>query len=65
MSEYPCTFVMGKKLKAPDSYKDVRDKVVKFYLDFQEKSLNDVVKHKYKVEINEEVLKTVNNSRNK
>ena len=65
LSEYPCTFVMGKKLKAPDSYKDVRDKVVKFYLDFQEKSLNDVVKHKYKVEINEEVLKTVNNSRNK
>ena len=65
LSEYPCTFVMGKKLKAPDSYKDVRDKVVKDYLDFQEKRLNDVIKHKYKVEINEEVLKTVNNSRNK
>ena len=65
LSEYPCTFVMGKKLKAPDSYKDVRDKVVKDYLDFQEKGRNDVIKHKYNVEINEEVLKTVNNSRNK
>ena len=65
LSEYPCTFVMGKKLKVPDSYKDVQDKVVKDYLDFQEKRWNDVIKHKYKVEINEEVLKTVNNSRNK
>ena len=65
LSEYPCTFVMGKKLKMPDSYKDVQDKLVKDYLDFQEKRWNDVIKHKYKVEINEEVLKTVNNSRNK
>ena len=64
LSEYPYTFVMGKKLKAPDSYNDVREKVVKDYLDFQERSWNDVIKHKYKVEINEEVLKTVNNSRN-
>ena len=64
LSEYPYTFVMGKKLKAPDSYNDVRGKVVKDYLDFQERSWNDVIKHKYKVEINEEVLKTVNNSRN-
>ena len=64
LSEFPCTFVMGNKLKAPDSYKDVQDKVVKDYLDYQEKRRNDVIKHKYKVEINEEVLKTVNNSRN-
>ena len=64
LSEYPCTFVMGKKLKAPDSYKEVRERVVKDYLDFQERCWNDVIKHKYKVEINEEVLKTVNNSRN-
>ena len=65
LSDYPYTFVMGKKLKVPDSYKDVRDKVVKDYLDYQDRHWNDVVKHKYKVEINEEVLKTVNNSRNK
>lgn len=65
LSDYPYTFVMGKKLKVPDSYKDVRDKVVKDYLDYQDRHWNDVVKHKYKVEINEEVLKTVNNSGNK
>ena len=65
LSDYPYTFVMGKKLKVPDSYKDVRDKVVKDYLDYQDRRWNDVVKHKYKVEINEEVLKTVNNSGNK
>jgi len=65
LSDYPYTFVMGKKMKAPDSYKDVRDKVVKDYLDYQDRRWNDVVKHKYKVEINEEVLKTVNNSGNK
>ena len=55
---------MGKKLKAPDSYKDVQEKVVRDYLEIQERGWNDVIKHKYKVEINEEVLKTVNNSRN-
>lgn len=65
LSDYPYTFVMGKKLKVPDSYKDVRDKVVKDYLDYQDRHWNNVVKHKYKVEINEEVLKTVNNSGNK
>ena len=65
LSDYPYTFVMGKKLKVPDSYKDVRDKVVKDYLDYQDRRWNDVVNHKYKVEINEEVLKTVNNSGNK
>ena len=65
LSEYPYTFVMGKKLKAPESYRDVQEKVRKDYLDFQERRWNDVIKHKYKVEINEEVLKTVNNSRNK
>jgi peptidyl-prolyl cis-trans isomerase SurA len=64
LSEYPCTFVMGKKLKGPESYKDVRGKVEKDYLIYLEKQWNDALKHKYKVEINEEVLKTVNNSGN-
>lgn len=65
LSDYPYTFVMGKKLKSPESYQDVRDRVVKDYLNAQKKRLNDAVKHKYKVEINEEVLKTVNNCGNK
>ena len=65
LDDYPYTFVMGKKLKAPESYKDVREKVLEDYLDFQEKCWNDAIEHKYEVEINEEVLKTVNNSGNK
>jgi peptidyl-prolyl cis-trans isomerase SurA len=56
--------VKGKKLKGPESYKDVRGKVEKDYLIYLEKQWNDALKHKYKVEINEEVLKTVNNSGN-
>ena len=65
LDDYPYTFVLGKKLKAPESYRDVCDRVLEDYLNFQEKSWNDALKHKYKVEINEEVLKTVNNSGNK
>ena len=65
LDDYPYTFVMGKKLKAPESYKDVREKVLEDFLAFQEKRWNDALEHKYEVEINEEVLKTVNNSGNK
>lgn len=64
LEEYPYTFVMGKKLKGPESYRDVEERVREDYLKSQEKTWIDVVKQKYKVEINEEVLKTVNNSRN-
>ena len=63
--DYPYTFVMGKKLKAPESYNDVRDRVLKDYWESQENLWIDAIKHKYKVELNEEVLKTVNNSGNK
>ena len=65
LSDYPYTFVMGKKLKAPESYNDVRDRVLEGYLEYQENRWVDALKHKYKVELNEEVLKTVNNSGNK
>lgn len=64
LEDYPYTFVMGKKLKGPESYRDVQERVREDYLKSQEKTWIDVVKQKYKVEINEEVLKTVNNSRN-
>lgn len=63
LENYPYTIVVGKKLRGPMSYQDIREKVVEDYLQAQEKRLIDVVKQKYKVEINEEVLKTVNNSR--
>ena len=59
----PYVFVMGKKLKkGPESYEDVKDAVIKDYQAvYQDAWLKDL-KRKYKVEINQEVLKTVNNN---
>ena len=60
--DLPYTFVMGKKLKkGPENYQDVREKVVHDYQLTNEDGWMKEVKRKYKVEINEEVLKTVNN----
>lgn len=49
---------MGKKLKkGPESYEDVKDAVIKDYQAvYQDAWLKDL-KRKYKVEINQEVLK--------
>jgi len=61
--DLPYTFVMGKKLKkGPESYEDVREAVVKDYLTVYEDAWLKDLKRKYKVEINQEVLKTVNNN---
>lgn len=62
--DYPHVFVMGKKVKGPDSWTDVRESVLLDYTRWQEKNRKDVLEQKYRVEIKEEVLKTVNNSRN-
>ncbi len=59
----PYTFVMGKKLKkGPQSYEDVRKEVVRDYLEANGNAWLKELKRKYKVEINQEVLKTVNNN---
>ena len=59
----PYTFVMGKKLKkGPESYEDVKEAVVRDYLAVYEDAWLIDLKRKYKVEINQEVLKTVNNN---
>ena len=55
--DYPHVFVMGKKVKGPDSWTDVRESVLLDYTRWQEKSRKDVLEQKYKVEIKEEVLK--------
>lgn len=61
--DFPYTFVMGKKLKnGPDSYEDVRDAVIRNYRMVYEDAWLKELKRKYKVEINQEVLKTVNNN---
>ena len=59
----PYTFVMGKKLKkGPESYEDVKEAVIKDYLAVYKDTWLKDLKRKYKVEINQEVLKTVNNN---
>ena len=59
----PYTFVMGKKLKkGPESYEDVKEAVIRDYLAVYEDAWLKDLKRKYKVEINQEVLKTVNNN---
>ena len=63
---YPYTWVLGEKLKkGPENLEDVRDKVVDGYRKQQKKDRMERLKQKYRVEINEEVLKTVNNEGNK
>lgn len=58
----PYTFVMGKKLKkGPETYEDVKEEVIRDYLTFHENVWMQELRQKYKVEINQEVLKTVNN----
>ena len=63
-AELPYVFVMGKKLKkGPESYEDVKEAVLRDYLAvYQEARLREW-RRKYKVEIHQEVLKTVNNNR--
>ncbi|MEG1839143.1 MAG: peptidylprolyl isomerase [Bacteroidaceae bacterium] len=62
LAEYPYTSTLGKKLKkGPESYKDVRGPVTADYQNFLESVWIKELRGKYKVEINQEVLKTVNN----
>lgn len=60
--DYPYTTVYGKLLKkGPESYTDVRGPVTADYQNYLETAWIKELRGKYKVEINEEVLKTVNN----
>ncbi len=62
VEDFPYTFVIGKRLKrGPETYKDVRGPVTADYQNYLETAWIDELRNKYKVEINEEVLKTVNN----
>lgn len=60
-SDYPIDAVYGKKLKKyPEDYTDVRQKVVADYQNELERRWVDALRHRYPVQVNEEVLKTVN-----
>ena len=59
---FPYTFVMGKKLKkGPETYQDVREQVIKDWREAHQDGWLDALCREYKVEIDEDVLKTVNN----
>lgn len=63
---YPHTWVLGKKWKkGPSVYQDVREKVEADCRKAKKKAETEAIKGKYRVEIDEEVLKTVNNDGNK
>lgn len=57
---FPVVFVSGKLLKKPESYTDVRGQVTADYQTYLEKVWVEKLNKKYPVEINEDVLKTVN-----
>lgn len=53
---YPVVFTIGKKLKAPQEYTDVRSQVTTDYQDFLEKAWIRQLRAKYEVVIDENVL---------
>ena len=60
-NDYPIDAVYGKKLKKyPEDYTDVRAQVVADYQNYLEKEWVASLRRRYPVEINQEVLKTVN-----
>jgi peptidyl-prolyl cis-trans isomerase SurA len=59
LKDYPVTIVIGKMLKnGPESYKDVRGPVTADYQNYLEADWIKELKGKYKVEINQQILKT-------
>ena len=58
---HPFTITVGKKQKGPSDYKEVLSQVQKDYKDYLTMCWIKDLRAKSKVEINEEVLKTVNN----
>lgn len=59
-ANYPIDAVFGKKLKRPDNYQDVRQQVVEDLQDYLEQEWVATLRNRYQVEVNHEVLKTVN-----
>ena len=60
-SDYPHVWVMGKRMKkGPEDYRDVRSKVAEDCLEAKKKAETESFVRKYVIEIDKEVLKTVN-----
>jgi peptidyl-prolyl cis-trans isomerase SurA len=60
LDKFPIDAVYGKKLKAPESYQDVRGQVVVDYQEYLEKAWVEELRRQYAVKVDEAVLKTVN-----
>ena len=60
IADYPIDAVFGKKVKRPDDYNDVRQQVVEDLQDYLEQEWVVNLRRRYQVDINKEVLKTVN-----
>ena len=58
---YPHPLVIGRKIKGPENYEEVLGNLTGDYQNFLETHWIARLRNKSKVEINEEVLKTVNN----
>ncbi|MCD8183836.1 MAG: peptidyl-prolyl cis-trans isomerase [Bacteroides sp.] len=60
-ASFPFTAVLGEKVKGPDDYREAGDVLVADYRSYLEKQWIVRLRASGKVEINQEVLKTVNN----
>ncbi|MCC8188330.1 MAG: hypothetical protein LIP08_12735 [Bacteroides sp.] len=58
---YPVTTLIGKKVSGPEDWKEVQERVIREYGEALEINWLKELRKKSVVEINEEVLKTVNN----
>ncbi|WP_321333571.1 peptidylprolyl isomerase [uncultured Bacteroides sp.] len=61
LNAFPFTQVIGKKIKGPESYNEVKGPLTVDYQDYLDSLWLDHLRANSKVEINQEVLKTVNN----
>lgn len=59
---FPYVFVLGKRLKGPEVYTDVRHEVLEDFRMAQEEVRLGDLRKRFAVEINPEILKTVNSS---
>ncbi len=57
--ELPITIVVGKMLKKPETYTDVRGTIMADYQNYLEKKWIETLRNKYAVEINQEVLNSL------
>lgn len=60
-TELPYTFILGKRLKkGPEEWRDVRGEVLRDYRLSVEKTQMEALKQGFQIEINQDILKTVN-----